>query len=147
MTTREDAAAVRVFPPAIPPAIPLATILAGIALGQVWPIELGFEPPRGVWWTGGLLTAAAVLALGLWSVLPIRRSGQSENPWKPTTRIIEQGRYRLSRNPMFLQRVLVCVGVAIALWNPWILLLTPLCAWLLQRLAIVPEEAYLEQVR
>lgn len=142
MTTGEDAAAVRVFPPAIP----LATILAGIALGQLWPIELGFEPPRSVrWWIGGLLAAAAVLVLGLWSVLLIRRSGQSENPWKPTTRIIEQGPYRLSRNPIYLQMVLVCAGVAIALWNPWILLLTPLCAWLLQRLAIVPEEAYLER--
>jgi protein-S-isoprenylcysteine O-methyltransferase Ste14 len=45
---------------------------------------------------------------------------------------------------MYLQMVLVCVGFAIARWNVWILMLTPLCAWALQRFAIVPEEAYLE---
>ena len=46
---------------------------------------------------------------------------------------------------MYLLMVLVCVGVAILLWDVWILALTPVGAWLLQRLAIVPEEDYLER--
>jgi protein-S-isoprenylcysteine O-methyltransferase Ste14 len=29
--------------------------------------------------------------------------------------------------------------------NVWFLLLTPLCAWILQRFVIVPEEEYLEE--
>jgi len=33
----------------------------------------------------------------------------------------------------------------VALVNLWILILTPVCAWLLQRLAILPEEKYLEK--
>jgi protein-S-isoprenylcysteine O-methyltransferase Ste14 len=74
----------------------------------------------------------------------MRRSGQSENPWKPTTSIIERGPFRITRNPMYLQMVLVCIGVAIALMNIWLFMLTPLCAWLLQRTAIIPEERYLE---
>jgi protein-S-isoprenylcysteine O-methyltransferase Ste14 len=41
--------------------------------------------------------------------------------------------------------VLVCVGVAILLMNVWILLLTPLTVWVLQRYAILPEEEYLER--
>jgi protein-S-isoprenylcysteine O-methyltransferase Ste14 len=45
---------------------------------------------------------------------------------------------------MYLQMVLVCIGIAVMLMNVWILLLTPVCAWVLQRFAIVPEEAYLE---
>ena len=31
------------------------------------------------------------------------------------------------------------------LMDAWILALTPVCAWLLQRFAILPEEAYLER--
>jgi protein-S-isoprenylcysteine O-methyltransferase Ste14 len=85
-----------------------------------------------------------VLGLGLWSVLLIRNSGQSENPWKPTTQVIQRGPFRITRNPMYLQMVLVCLGFAVALVNLWILILTPVCAWLLQRLAILPEEKYLE---
>ena len=36
------------------------------------------------YWIGGLIVAGAVLGLGLWPVVLFRRSGQSENPWKPT---------------------------------------------------------------
>jgi protein-S-isoprenylcysteine O-methyltransferase Ste14 len=31
------------------------------------------------------------------------------------------------------------------LMNWWVLVLTPVAAWMLQRLAILPEEAYLER--
>lgn len=136
------AAKVRVFPPTIP----LATILAGITIARWWPVDTGYEAAALVrYWIGGLIVAAAVLALGLWSVILVRRSGQSENPWTPTTRIIERGPFRISRNPMYLQMVLGCIGFAILLWNVWILVLTPLCAFLLHRLAIAPEEDYLER--
>jgi protein-S-isoprenylcysteine O-methyltransferase Ste14 len=73
-----------------------------------------------------------------------RRGGQSENPWKPTPHIEERGPFRVTRNPMYLQMVFVCIGVAIALANWWILLITPITAWALQILAIKPEEEYLE---
>jgi protein-S-isoprenylcysteine O-methyltransferase Ste14 len=136
-----DAAAVKVFPPAIP----LVTILAGIALQHVWPIAVdSFLPAPERYWTGGLIVAGAVLCLGFWSVVLMRRSGQSENPWKPTTRILERGPFRITRNPMYRQMVVGCMGFAVPLANPWILLLTPICALALQQWAILPEEAYLE---
>jgi protein-S-isoprenylcysteine O-methyltransferase Ste14 len=137
----KDAAAVRIFPPALP----LMTILLGITLNYLLPIHLQLPqvtPTR--YWVGGLIVVGSILGLGWRSVTRIRRSGQSENPYKPTTQIIKGGPFRITRNPMYLQMVLVCVGLAIILWNIWILLLTPLCALLLQRLVIVPEEAYLE---
>lgn len=137
-----DAAAVRVFPPAVP----LLTVLVGLGLNQLWPLDLHFESGAPAsYWIGGVIVLGAVLGLGLWSVLLIRNSGQSENPWKPTTQIIQRGPFRITRNPMYLQMVLICLGFAVALVNLWILFLTPVCAWLLQRFAILPEEKYLEQ--
>ena len=142
MNQPRDAASVRVFPPAVP----LAAILLGVGLQCVWPLSPGFEPAASVRYAiGGAVALASLLGLGLWSVVLVRRSGQSENPWKPTTAILQRGPFRISRNPMYLQMLLVCIGFAIALWNVWILLLTPLAAWLLLRLAILPEEAYLER--
>jgi protein-S-isoprenylcysteine O-methyltransferase Ste14 len=142
MDERADAAAVRIFPPAVP----LLVVAAGVVLEHVWPIGAGSVLPAPArYWAGGLLAAAAVLLLGLWSVVLFRRSGQSENPWKPTPRIVARGPFRLTRNPMYLQMILVCVGIGIALGNAWILALAPLGAWLLQRFAILPEEAYLER--
>ncbi len=78
-------------------------------------------------------------------MIVLRRTGQSENPWKPTTEIVESGPFRVTRNPLHLQMLLMCFGVAVILMDWWILVLTPVCAWLLQRLAILPEEAYLQR--
>jgi protein-S-isoprenylcysteine O-methyltransferase Ste14 len=138
----QDAAAVRIFPPAIP----LVTILAGVALQHVWPIAVdSFFPTPARYWIGGLIVFVAILLLGLWPVVLLRKSGQSENPWKRTTRIVQHGPFRITRNPMYLQMVVSCVGFAVLLANPWIFLLIPLCAWFLQCWAILPEEAYLER--
>lgn len=140
--SKHDAAAVRVFPPAVP----LLTILLGVGLNRLWPMSLGIKVPTPWrYWLGGLIVVGAILGLGLWSVVIFRRSGQNENPWKPTPKIVEKGPFRATRNPMYLQMVLVCVGFAVALGNPWILALSPLCGWALQRYAILPEEAYLER--
>ena len=142
MKDAQDAAEVQVFPPLIP----LATIIVGVLLNWAMPLEFGFESKFTVnRWIGGAIVAGSLIGLGGWSVLLLRLDGQSENPWKPTFQVIEKGPFRISRNPMYLQMVLVCVGLAIAFTNWWLLLLSPVCGWLLQVLAIQPEEAYLEK--
>ena len=142
MSDERDAAAVRVFPPAVP----ALTILFGILLNRIWPLPLSIGLGRGArQWLGGLIVTAAFLGLGLWSVVLFRRSGQNENPWKPTPQIVDRGPFRITRNPMYLQMVLICIGVAVILSNAWVLVLTLPCAWVLQRFAIQPEEAYLER--
>lgn len=141
MEDRDDAARVRIFPPAIP----LLTILIGSGLQWIWPISPGFTLPLPHrYFLGGGIAIGALMFLGFWSVLLFRRGGQSENPWKPTSHIEERGPFRFTRNPMYLQMLLVCIGVSFAFENWWILLLTPLAAWVLQKSAIEPEEAYLE---
>ena len=137
-----DGAKVRFFPPGIP----LLTIALGTLLYRLWPLGIGLEVAASVRHAvGALIVIGAIAVLGAWPVILFRKGGQSANPWKPTPCIERRGPYRITRNPMYLQMVLACVGVAIAFANGWILLLTPLAAWALQRLAIEPEEAYLER--
>lgn len=142
MTPDRDAANVRIFPPAVP----LLTILAGVLLNLRWPIALPAAIPH--WLTRGLgwfVMIAAILGLGAWAVMTMRRTGQSENPWRPSTSVVTTGPFRRTRNPMYLQMILVALGAAILGRNLWIVLLTPVGGWLLLRLAILPEEAYLER--
>jgi len=142
MREPKDAAAVRVFPPAVP----LLAILLGLGLNRVWPIHSRFDLPAPArYWLGGGIALCAFLVLGLSSILLFRRSGQSPNPWTPTPRVLDRGPYRFTRNPMYLQLVVITVGIAVALMNWWILALTLVAAWVLERFAIRPEEAYLEQ--
>lgn len=135
-----DAADVRV----LPPTVPLLAILLGVGLNRLWPIDLPLDAPLR-YGLGALIILGAFLGFGLWAVVVMRRGGQSENPWKPTHHIELRGPFRLTRNPMYLQMVVGCIGFSILLANGWILLLTPLGAWVLQRFAILPEERYLEE--
>ncbi|GJM43167.1 MAG: hypothetical protein DHS20C21_00090 [Gemmatimonadota bacterium] len=137
-----DAAAVRIFPPAVP----LGVVVLGVVLHHLAPIELDFSIPRPErYWIGGLIVAGAVLGLGLPSVVMFRRGGQSENPWKPTTHIEERGPFRVTRNPMYVQMLVTCLGLAVVLMNWWVMILTPIGALLLRQLVILPEEEYLER--
>lgn len=138
----KDAAGVRVFPPGLP----LLTVIAGVLLEWRVPISSGVMPEGPVRYIlGALLIVGPVYALGFQAVREVRRSGQSENPYKTTTRIVDSGPFRFSRNPMYLQMVLACLGVSLLLANLWIALLTPLCGLLLWLLVIRYEEAYLER--
>ena len=141
-TEERDAAAVRV----IPPTIPVAAILIGAGLNERLPLDLGVQMAAPVqYWLGGAIIVGSLLILGLWPVVLFRRSGQSEMPWTPTSSIVERGPYRFTRNPMYLQMVVVCIGFAVLLANLWIFAFTPFVFWALQTYAIRPEEAYLER--
>ncbi len=142
MTHHADAAAVR-FPP---PLIPLFALLVSVVLNRIWPLTYGLLLPVPLrYWIGGGVVAGAILVFGLRAVILFRRSGQSEIPWTPTPCIETRGPFQITRNPMYLQMVLICVGVAIIMMNWWLVMLTPVVGWLLQRYAILPEEAYLER--
>ena len=142
MTEPRDAAAVRIFPPAVP----LAAVLLGVLLNRLRPLEAAWMPDAPLrYWLGGAVMVAANFGLGFTAVRLMRSTGQSENPWKPTTEIVAGGPYRFTRNPMYLQMVLMCAGLGIVLGNAWVLLLTPLCAWALFHFVIRHEEAYLER--
>lgn len=124
----------------------MLTVLAGFALNLIAPIGSDLMPDGLLRYvTGGVLIIAPIYFLGFQSVRELRRTGQSENPYKTTTEIVETGPFRFTRNPMYLQMVIACFGFAILLSSAWIALLTPVCAVLLHVLVIRHEEAYLER--
>lgn len=138
----QDAAAVRIHPPLVP----ILTILAGVGIERLVPLDLAFAfPVPARYWAGGIIVTGAVLVLAVWPIVLFRKSGQSPLPGTPTPRIVEYGPYRFTRNPMYLHMVLLCIGIGTIAGNFWVLLLTPICAWILHRFAILPEEAYLER--
>lgn len=140
-TDNEKSASVRLPPPILP----IVTIVAGYVLGRFLPLFPGFAlPTPGRYWIGGIIAVAAVVVL---VVLPNRQfqlTGQDPKPWTPTPEIVVAGMYQFSRNPMYLGMLVFCVGFAVILSEVWVLILTPICGWLIYRTAIRHEEAYLE---
>jgi protein-S-isoprenylcysteine O-methyltransferase Ste14 len=128
----------------IPPPIAWAlAILAGLGVGWLYPLQ--FVPisiPRA--WVGGGVFALG-LALAIWAIVTIRRAGTQFDINKPTTTIVVNGPYRLTRNPIYLGMFLGQTGVAIGFDNLWVLgMLAPF--YLVIRHGVVArEEAYLER--
>jgi protein-S-isoprenylcysteine O-methyltransferase Ste14 len=138
----EHAAAVK-FPP---PILAIVTIVAGHVLGRFIPLFPDVTLPTPArYWIGGLICVAAVLVLVVWPGRQFQQSGQDPKPWTPTPEIVVSGTYKFTRNPMYLGMLVFCLGFAVILSDAWIVILTPVCGWLIYQTAIRPEEAYLEE--
>lgn len=98
----------------------------------------------------GMIIAVAGLALSVWSIVYMKRVGMG-NPFDamghevaPRTRhLMTDGPYKRSRNPMLTGTYLYYVGVLIALWSWWSLLLFAIIAAVMM-LQVRSEEKRLE---
>jgi protein-S-isoprenylcysteine O-methyltransferase Ste14 len=137
-----------------PPLIYLGFLLAGWGLAELGArpeaVEAGFgwlaagfnlpvEIRRGVALT---LIIAGLLLDGMAAGL-FRRRGTAVEPWKPSTALITDGLYRVSRNPIYLGFAITYLGFAIAM-DSWVVLLLLLpCLAMVDRFVIQREERYL----
>jgi protein-S-isoprenylcysteine O-methyltransferase Ste14 len=74
-----------------------------------------------------------------------RRRGTGVVPFSPVTRLVTEGPYRFTRNPMYLGMVVTLAGAAITFGtlSPWLPI--PLFAWWINRRFIAQEEVMLEE--
>lgn len=96
-------------------------------------------PSRAVLASAFVLAGVALMGACAWQ---FRRAGTTVNPMKPTkaSALVDNGFYRLSRNPIYLGDALILVG-----WGLWLANLASLAAIVLfvaylNRFQIGPEE-------
>jgi len=127
-------------PPLIPgTALGLALILQWLAPIQVIPDFTWFG---ALFWIGAAM-AVCGLGLALWAVMTLRGAGTPVEPWHPTTALVRQGPYRLTRNPVYVSFLLVICGLSLGFSLDWGLMSVPFCWLALDRLVVVREERYL----
>ncbi len=91
----------------------------------------------------GFVILVAGMLLAVWGKRTMRRAGTNVDPAMPALVLVENGPFRISRNPLYLARTLLYAGLALlanALWP--LLALVPLLV-LVQRRVIYPEERYM----
>jgi protein-S-isoprenylcysteine O-methyltransferase Ste14 len=93
----------------------------------------------------GTIVLALVLALVAWAISTMTRAGSNVPTRLPTTTIVETGRYRFTRNPIYLGMVLGLIGLAIAFNRLWLLVTLVPSALVIRYGVIAREEAYLER--
>ena len=125
---------------------PIALALAFVAgLGVNWLYPLPFMPASlPVAWIGAAIFATG-FALAIWAIVTMRRAGTQVQTNLPTTAIVQNGPYRLTRNPIYVGMFLGLIGLAAGFNSLWILaMLVPF--YLVIRYGVVArEEAYLER--
>lgn len=118
-------------------ALVLGLALAWVApLGGAWPGWLRF----GV--GGPLMLSGAGLVL--WAAALFQRAGTNIPTYRSARRPVFDGPYRFTRNPMYLGLTAFYTGLALALANPWMLILLPPVLLVMDQGVIAREEPYLE---
>ncbi len=129
---------VQIHPPVLFPVI----LGAGLLLDWVVPLTHGAWPGAIRYGLGGMLVLVAALLAGR-AAWVFHRAGTEIPTFRPARRFVATGPYAFTRNPMYLGLVLLFAGLGMMVASAWLLLLTPLFAFLLDRLVIAREEPYL----
>lgn len=131
--------------PHLPPTYPIAFLLLAIVLEFVLPLRFLASPSVLSFQTlvGVLLTCG--FGLNIWAFQHMKAAGTNPEPFKPTTRIVESGPYRFTRNPMYLGFILALAGISLIVALEWGLIAVPFLWLVLDRVVVRREEAYLSR--
>ena len=116
-------------------ALAYALIAVGASYLMGWPRVTGSP----LVWLRVVLVALGI-GLSVTAAMLFRREGTEINPTSPTNRkLVTSGPFRLTRNPMYLGRVLVTLGIA--LWvGAWPMLLAPIAIFATANWVHIPFE-------
>jgi protein-S-isoprenylcysteine O-methyltransferase Ste14 len=127
-----------------PPLLIVAVVAIAWLAGRVYPLPwpgLNDWPARLV----GYGLGAAGIALVAWSIVTLYRAGTTVRPGQSAERLVTDGPFRWRRNPIYMGDVLILLGLAELTHNIWFVILTPVFALAVFKLAILPEERHLEE--
>ncbi len=126
----------------IPPLVFLAMFLLAWGVHWLSPLSLGLPFwPRVV---VGLIVTLATLAAFLHLLLAFRRVGAAYETISLPKTLVTGGLYRWSRNPGYVDLVVLGIGIAIAFDNMWVIFLMIPAIVIVRQEAILKEEALLE---
>jgi protein-S-isoprenylcysteine O-methyltransferase Ste14 len=125
-----------------PPILYVVTPLLAYGLHWFWPLAAVAAAPidRFLGWPLFVLG----ICFGLVAIIRFRIVGTAIDPTARAKALATGGIYQFSRNPMYLGVVIAYFGLGLALAWSWLIVLDLILPFVLTKLAIEREEAYLE---
>ncbi len=127
-----------------PPILMAMTLAAGLALDAATGASLIDRASSS---SIALVAGAAIVVLALandvWCFRILSRHQTTILPHRAASFLVTEGPFRFSRNPIYISHVALIFGLGLFLGSPFTLLLTPVLAFGLTKLAIEPEERHL----
>ncbi len=125
-----------------PPLIFLSGLLVGGLMSWFSPVEF---LPKTLAVIAGISLAIAGLVIILTAIVQMQQAKTNVEPWKPTTTILDEGLYAVSRNPIYLAIALIYLGIAFLFNSFWFLPPLVLDLPAIHFGVILREEKYLER--
>jgi protein-S-isoprenylcysteine O-methyltransferase Ste14 len=128
-----------------PPVIPLTTLVIACLLQWLMPLGwiAGLEPPVRI--GIGAIIALAGLVTTSAGRRALIKGGTNVNPSLPTTRLVTDGVFGHTRNPLYVGISVALCGIALIFDLDWVLLLMMPSSLFLHFAVVRREERYLEQ--
>jgi protein-S-isoprenylcysteine O-methyltransferase Ste14 len=123
-----------------PPLIYAAVFLCGLLLEQLVPT--GAHLPQWLVFAGWAFMALG-LGLDFWAMVTMVLARTNILPHLPAGRLVTSGPFALTRNPIYLGNTLLMLGIGLAWSALWFLPLALGATVLVEKLAILREEAHL----
>jgi protein-S-isoprenylcysteine O-methyltransferase Ste14 len=124
------------------PVIFFGLLILGFLLN--WALPLAFFPGRSAQIAGVIIVVLGFL-IGGSGIIEMRRAHTSPDPRELTTALVVKGVFRYSRNPLYLSMFVFFLGIAVFLDVLWLILLSPVLLFVVERGTVKPEELYLER--
>lgn len=118
----------------------IGSYLLHIFLPIGWQAEKVTPFMRG---SGGFLIFIA-LAIIFWTASTLKRHKTTIHPTKAASQLAVDGPFAISRNPIYLGNILICIGLGFVVGSRWYLLAAAIMFVLLSELVIKREEQHLE---
>ncbi|MDG7001523.1 MAG: isoprenylcysteine carboxylmethyltransferase family protein [Nitrososphaerota archaeon] len=124
------------------PVIFLGFLLLGFVISLFFPTRLSV--PRSLLLTLGFVSIVAASVIGSLAIREMRKAGTSPDPSKPPSKLITEGPFSFTRNPIYLSFALGYVGLTLVFSLSWALPLLIVALILVDRRVVAFEERYLE---
>ncbi len=126
----------------LPPVYFLAAVLLMVGLNYFVPVQTILNAPITYLGVGMI---AFGLFIVMWPAVTFGKVGTPIKPFEDSTRLVTNGMYRITRNPMYLGMVVILLGIAVLFGNASPFLIAPMFGWLIQTKFVKFEEALLEK--
>jgi len=126
----------------LPPYWFFAFLLLQAALDKYLPLAQWIPPAAS---HAGWVLVVAAASLGGWAIVLFRRAKTGIVPFSPSTSLVADGPYRITRNPMYLGMTLALLGWAVILGSLSPFVVPPVFAVLVTYLFVLPEEGHMER--
>jgi protein-S-isoprenylcysteine O-methyltransferase Ste14 len=125
-----------------PPIVALMFIVIAYFLGRF--VHLPFTAPSILRYVGLAITFIGFL-FGIGALIQFRKARTTLDPHGSSKQVVTSGVYRFTRNPIYLGFLLMVIGLPLNSGLYWGLVMAPFYVFLMNRLVIEHEEAYLEK--